>query len=141
MVICACASHECERVLRLFGARRVETWSWTPFHNLRLEMLEKFILWLALSRCCAYRPLNPDLSSLQQEVQGVHSDDDDKSLRTFAWSGFTEYLRIHKGSERMQTAQENIPTPFLSIAGKAQNSACKVVMYRSLGREKVLGKG
>lgn len=57
---------------------------------------------------------------------GDEDQDDQESVRAFAWTGFTNTLQIHK-----KDSIEQVPTPFLSIAGKTQNSPCKVVMYRS----------
>mmetsp|Transcript_61536 Transcript_61536/g.134727 ORF Transcript_61536/g.134727 Transcript_61536/m.134727 type:complete len:1116 (+) Transcript_61536:94-3441(+) len=100
--------------------------------------MRKLLLWVTLSRCFSYRDFL-DSSSLQQSSGDFgdieidrdfrdhgDGDDDQESVRAFAWIGFTDKLQIHK-----KDAIENVPTPFLSIAGKTQNSPCKVVMYKS----------
>ena len=58
--------------------------------------------------------------------------DDEKSIRSFDWIGYTNALQIHKNG-----AIESFPTPFLSIPGKSQNSPCKVMMYKFLGRWRI----
>ena len=103
--------------------------------------MRKLLLWVTLSRCSSYRDLLLSSSleqsggdfrdiEIDQSFRGHgDGDDDQESVRAFAWIGFTDNLQIHK-----KDGIENVPTPFLSVAGKTQNSPCKVVMYKSLGR-------
>ena len=126
-------------VVWTFASHLPYTFIWHLFRE--LYIMRKLLLWVTLSRCFSYRDFL-DSSSLQQSSGDFgdieidrdfrdhgDGDDDQESVRAFAWIGFTDKLQIHK-----KDAIENVPTPFLSIAGKTQNSPCKVVMYKSLGR-------